>query len=135
MNFQIKLTEPILWTKKMRMKALFISCFLFILMMVNVKICQPYIDANHIDAFRLVDTLSSFLIVPTLMSLLLATTYKIRYTMVANVGLGCLVSFMFRYIWSSSRDCSDVIAIIVSGILTWCVLEIVIKRYKTCHNE
>lgn len=131
MKIQYKLMKPIVLPVKARVYSFLLSLFLGAVALVISYTYRPYIYSYHIYDFHLADSFSDLFAVPALVFFRIAIDKDFgKYTIGFNVIGVCIFLVLYEFLISAITDGYDVIAVIVSGVFTWLVLQLAMKKYK-----
>ena len=131
MKIQYKLKKPIVIPGKARVYSFLLSLFLGAVALVISYTYRPYIYSHHINDFHLADSFSDLFAVPAMTFLLIAIDKDFgKYTIGFNVIMVCIFLILYEFLISATTDVYDMIAVIVSGVFTWLVLQHAMKKYK-----
>ena len=131
MKIQYKLPKPIVLPAKARVYSLLLSLLLAAVAMVISYTYRPYIYSHHINDFHLADSFSDLFAVPAMLFFGFAIDKDFgKYTIGFNVIRICIFLILYEFLLSAVTDSYDMIAIIVSGVFTWLVLQFAMKKYN-----
>ena len=131
MKIQYKLKKPIVIPGKARVYSFLLSLFLGAVALVISYTYRPYIYSHHINDFHLADSFSDLFAVPAMTFLLIAIDKDFgKYTIGFNVIMVCIFLILYEFLLSAITDGYDMIAVIVSGVFTWLILRLAMKKYK-----
>ena len=131
MKIQYKLKKPIVIPGKARVYSFLLSLFLGAVALVISYTYRPYIYSHHINDFHLADSFSDLFAVPAMTFLLIAIDKDFgKYTIGFNVIMVCIFLILYEFLLSAITAGYDMIAVIVSGVFTWLILRLAMKKYK-----
>ena len=85
--------------------------------------------SHHINDFHLADSFSDLFAVPAMTFLLIAIDKDFgKYTIGFNVIMVCIFLILYEFLLSAITDGYDMIAVIVSGVFTWLILRLAMKK-------
>ena len=131
MKIQYKLTKPIVLPAKARVYSFLLSLFLFVGSLVISYTYRPYIYSHHIYDLHLADFFSDLFAVPATLFWGIATNKDFgKYTIGFHIMIICIFLILYEFLISAITDVHDMIAVIVSGVFTWLILRLAMKKYK-----
>ena len=131
MKIQYKLTKPIVLPAKARIYSFWFALFLGVVSLVISYTYRPYIYSHHIYDFHLADSFSDLFAVPASLFLGIALDKDFgKYTIGFHIMIICIFLILYEFLISAITDVYDMIAVIVSGIFTWLILRLAMKKYK-----
>ncbi len=131
MKIQYKLTKPIVLPAKARVYSFLLSLFLFVGSLVISYTYRPYIYSHHIYDLHLADSFSDLFAVPAMAFFQIATNKDFgKYTIGFHIMIICIFLILYEFLISAITDVYDMIAVIVSGVFTWLILRLAMKKYK-----
>ena len=131
MKIQYKLTKPIVLPAKARIYSFWFALFLGVVSLVISYTYRPYIYSHHIYDFHLADSFSDLFAVPATLFWGIATNKDFgKYTIGFHIMIICIFLILYEFLISATTDVYDMIAVIVSGVFTWLILRLAMKKYK-----
>ena len=131
MKIQYKLTKPIVLPAKARVYSFWFALFLGVVSLVISYTYRPYIYSHHIYDFHLADSFSDLFAVPATLFWGIATNKDFgKYTIGFHIMIICIFLILYEFLISATTDVYDMIAVIVSGVFTWLILRLAMKKYK-----
>ncbi len=131
MKIQYKLTKPIVLPAKARIYSFGFALFLGVVSLVISYTYRPYIYSHHIYDFHLADSFSDLFAVPASLFLGIALDKDFgKYNIGFHIMIICIFLILYEFLISATTDVYDMIAVIVSGIFTWLILRLAMKKYK-----
>ena len=131
MKIQYKLTKPIVLPAKARIYSFWFALFLGVVSLVISYTYRPYIYSHHIYDFHLADSFSDLFAVPASLFLGIALDKDFgKYNIGFHIMIICIFLILYEFLISATTDVYDMIAVIVSGIFTWLILRLAMKKYK-----
>ncbi len=131
MKIQYKLTKPIVLPAKARVYSFLLSLFLFVGSLVISYTYRPYIYSHHICDLHLADSFSDLFAVPAMVFFQIAINKDFgKYTIGFHIMIICIFLILYEFLISATTDVYDMIAVIVSGVFTWLILRLAMKKYK-----
>jgi hypothetical protein len=92
---------------------------------------RPYIYSHHIYDLHLADSFSDLFAVPATLFWGIATNKDFgKYTIGFHIMIICIFLILYEFLISAITDVYDMIAVIVSGVFTWLILRLAMKKYK-----
>ena len=131
MKIQYKLTKPIVLPAKARIYSFWFALFLGVVSLVISYTYRPYIYSHHIYDLHLADSFSDLFAVPATLFWGIATNKDFgKYTIGFHIMIICIFLILYEFLISAITDVYDMIAVIVSGVFTWLILRLAMKKYK-----
>lgn len=131
MKIQYKLTKPIVLPAKARVYSFLLSLFLFVGSLVISYTYRPYIYSHHIYDLHLADSFSDLFAVPAMAFFQIAINKDFgKYTIGFHIMIICIFLILYEFLISAITDVYDMIAVIVSGVFTWLILRLAMKKHK-----
>ena len=131
MKIQYKLTKPIVLPAKARVYSFWFALFLGVVSLVISYTYRPYIYSHHIYDLHLADSFSDLFAVPASLFWGIATNKDFgKYTIGFHIMIICIFLILYEFLISAITDVYDMIAVIVSGVFTWLILRLAMKKYK-----
>ena len=131
MKIQYKLTKPIVLPAKARVYSFWFALFLGVVSLVISYTYRPYIYSHHIYDLHLADSFSDLFAVPATLFWGIATNKDFgKYTIGFHIMIICIFLILYEFLISAITDVYDMIAVIVSGVFTWLILRLAMKKYK-----
>ena len=131
MKIQYKLTKPIVLPAKARIYSFWFALFLGVVSLVISYTYRPYIYSHHIYDLHLADSFSDLFAVPATLFWGIATNKDFgKYTIGFHIMIICIFLILYEFLISAVTDVYDMIAVIVSGVFTWLILRLAMKKYK-----
>jgi hypothetical protein len=116
---------------KARVYSFLLSLFLFVGSLVISYTYRPYIYSHHIYDLHLADSFSDLFAVPATLFWGIATNKDFgKYTIGFHIMIICIFLILYEFLISAITDVYDMIAVIVSGVFTWLILRLAMKKYK-----
>lgn len=127
--FKVKMNKPKILSKEARKICLCCFIILFGVGLVLNYFYRPYIYANDINDFHFADSFTDLLAVPIATFFILAFEGKMRYTCTGFVMGVCLGLILYEFV-GLTFDVFDILAIIISGIVTAIALKPLLHKFK-----
>ncbi len=129
-----KLDTSLLLSKRTRVIFFIISIALVAVSGILTKTYRPYIYANHIFDYHFADSFSDLFAVPAAACIFLALTKRVRHTAVYYGSVFGLGYVLYEFI-GLTFDYYDMLAAVISGIITSIVLSYVFKQLRLASTE